>query len=148
VSAPGDGSALRILNATSGSPASQRATVVAATIASEHGGELFVVHVRPPVELRVVRLGPTTVSARWLDDPFSEAVLLEARQLAWENGIAARVGLIAGLAADGIVMAARQLDAALVVLGARGSARGRGLGATPARAKRSSPVPVLTVPDR
>ena len=144
--APGAGARLRILNAISHSPASQRATVVAAAIVSEHGGELFLVHVRAPVELRVVRLGPTRVSARWSDDPYSEPVLLAARRLAWENGVAARVGLIAGTPADGIVMAARQLDVDLVVLGAR-TARLTGwrYGVTQARVKRSSPVSVLTV---
>jgi len=60
--------------------------VVPAAIASERGGELFVVHVRAAFELRVVRLGPTTVSARWLDDPYSEPLLLAARRLAWEPG--------------------------------------------------------------
>jgi nucleotide-binding universal stress UspA family protein len=145
VSAPGAGR-LRILNATSGSPGSQRATVVAAVIASERGGDLFVVHVRPPVELRVVRLGPTSVSARWWDDPYSEPLLLEARRLAWENGVAARIGLIAGPPADGIVMAARQLDVDLVVLGARTSGlTGGRFAVTRARVKRSSSVSVLTV---
>jgi nucleotide-binding universal stress UspA family protein len=145
VSAPGDGSVLRILNATSASPASQRATVVAAAIASEHGGELFVVHVRPPVELRVVRLGPTSVSARWLDDPYSEPVLLGARRLAWEHAIGARVGLIAGPPADGIVMAARQMGAGLVVVGHASRSTGWRYGVTRTRVKRSSPVPLLTV---
>lgn len=73
----------------------------------------------------------------------SEVRLLAARRLAWENEIAVRVGLIAGPAADGIVMAARQLEAGLIVLGARASRPGPGLGVTRTRVKRSSPVPVL-----
>jgi nucleotide-binding universal stress UspA family protein len=75
--------------------------------------------------------------------PYAEPVLLAARRLAWENGIAAWVGLIAGPVADGIVIAALQLEAGLVVLGARASRPGCAL--TRERVKRSSPVPVLTV---
>jgi len=66
--------------------------------------------------------------------------------MAWENGIAAQVGLIARPAADGIVMAARQLEAGLVVIGARAwGPTGWRLGVTRTRVKRSSPVPVLAV---
>jgi nucleotide-binding universal stress UspA family protein len=115
----GTGSSTRIVNATSGSSASQRATAVAAAIAAERGDELVVVHVQPPRELRVARLGPTVVGPCWLDDPHPEPVLLQARRLAWANGISARVGLIAGVPADGIVLAARDLGAGLVVIGAR-----------------------------
>jgi nucleotide-binding universal stress UspA family protein len=102
-----------IVNATSGSPASQRATAVASAIAAEHGRELVVVHVLPPREVQVVRLGPTVARPCWLDDPYSKPVLLQARRLAWAHGIGARVGLIAGMPADGIVMAARELGAGL-----------------------------------
>jgi hypothetical protein len=70
---------VRTLNATSGSPASARATVVAAAIVSEHGGELLVVHVRPPLELRVLGLGPTTVPrAGWMIGIWSLVVLCGA----------------------------------------------------------------------
>lgn len=133
--------------ATSGSPASQRAVEVAAAIAAEHGDELVIVHVQPPGEVRVARLGPTVVSCCWLQDPYSEPVLLDARQLAWVNGAAARVGLIAGLPADGIVMAARQLDAGLVVIGARATRLPARL-AAPIRVRLATrcPVALLTVP--
>lgn len=73
-------------------------------------------------------------------------MLLAARWQAWENGVGARVGLIARPAADGIVMAAFQLEGGLVVLGARASRpTAWRYGVTRARVKRSSPVPVLIV---
>src|SRR5579875_3691179 len=90
----------RVLLAASGSAASQRAIVVGAAIVAEHGGQLIVVHVRPAVLMRVTRLGPTVASPCWLDDPFSDGVLLAARRLAWENGVLPRVGLLAGPVAD------------------------------------------------
>jgi nucleotide-binding universal stress UspA family protein len=135
-----------LLAAASGSTASERATEVAAAIAAEHGGELVIVHVQPPQEVRVARLGPTLVGCRWLDDPYSEPVLLQARRLAWANGCLARVGLIAGPPVDGIVMAARRLDAGLVVVGARATRLAGWLGApTRTRLAHRGPVPVLTV---
>ena len=137
-----NGARLRVLNAASGTLASQRATSVAATIAAERGGELVVVHVQPPRELRVVRLGPTVVRSCWLDDPYSEPVLLAARRLAWANGIMARIALLAGLPADGVVMAAGEFGAGLVVIGSRTA----WLPApTRARIQRACPVPVLAV---
>jgi len=137
----------RVVVATSGSPASQRAIEVAAAIAAEHSGELVILHVQPPRQVRVARLGPTVVGCCWSQDPYSERVLIDARRLACANGSPARVGLIAASPADGIVMAARQLDARQVVIGARTTRLPARLAApTRARLADGCPVPLLTVP--
>ena len=140
-------SRLTILSAASGSPASRRATEAAARLAADHGGELIVVHVRPPTQLRVLRLGLTIVEIGWLADPFLGPVLLDARRVAWAHGILARVGLISVLPAEGVLMAASELSPTLIVIGTRRSRLSARLAApTRARIQRRSPVPVLTVP--
>ena len=111
-----DASRLTILSAVSGSPASCRAVEVGASLTAENGGKLIVVHVTPPTQLRVVRLGPTTIGTGWLGDPYAEPILLDARRLAWAHGIMARVGLISGLPAEGVLMAARELRPTLIVI--------------------------------
>ncbi len=140
---------LRMLVATNGSPASQRATAVAAALVAECAGQLVVVHVLAALEVRVVRLGPTVESVSWSDDPFSDPVLLAARRLAWMSGVVARVALVAGPPADGIVIVARQISAGLIVMG-RGRAPGWRAGwlaaSTRARVERRAAVPVLAVP--
>lgn len=142
VDAVGGAARSRVLNAVSGSAASQRATIVAAALASEHAGELVIVHVRPPSEMRVVRLGPAVVRTRWLDDPFGEPVLLQARRLAWTSGVMPRIVLMDGRVTEGVAMAAREWGSSLVVIGWRA----RWLPATTrTRIQRSCPVPVLAV---
>ncbi len=137
----------RVLLATSGSAASRRATVVAVAIAGEHNGQLIVVHVRPPVLMRVTRLGPAVAPPGWLDDPMSDAVLLAARRLAWENGVLPRVGLLAGAVAKAVVLAARQLDVGLIVIGSRIARRPTRMSQSiHARVRRSGAAPVLAVP--
>ncbi len=90
-------SRLRILNAASETSATERSTAAAATIATERGGELFVVHVTHPAEVRVIRLGPMVIRTRRLDDPYCSPVLLRARRLAWGHGaLLARVVLMDG----------------------------------------------------
>ncbi len=98
-------------------------------------------------EIRLVRLGPTTVGTHWLRDPYAEPVLLDARRAAWAHGIAARLGLISGLPAEGLLMAAQEGKPTLIVIGARRSRLPARLAApTRARVQRCSPVPILTVP--
>ncbi len=143
----GDGRVrLRVLNASSGTPASRRSTAVAAAIAAERDGELFVVHVAVPAELRVTRLGPTVVRTRRLDDPFASSVLLEARRVAWAHGALARVVLMDGDPATGILASADDLRVDLIVIGARPSPPPTFMTArTRYRLQRDAAIPVLAV---
>jgi nucleotide-binding universal stress UspA family protein len=138
---------LRVLNASSGTRASERSTAVAAAIAAERVGELFVVHVAEPIKVRVTRLGPTLVRPRRLDDPFADPVLIRARRVASANGALARLVLMAGDPVEAILVAARDLRVDLIAIGAR-SVRMPPFMAAPTRHRlqRVAPVPVLAVP--
>lgn len=137
----------RILNATSGSPASASATAVSAAIASEHGAELIVVHVRAPAVMRVGRLAPTIVHNQRLRDPHASTVLAAARQAAWANGAFARVVLMSGEPAPAILSVAAELAVDLIVIGARPSHAPVVLAApTRYRIQRDARCPVRVVP--
>lgn len=109
----------RILNATSGTPASERSTVVAAALARKNGAELLVVHVAAPSRVRMARLGPIVSPIYYVRDPYSSAVLLHARRTAWQHGAAARVVLMEGEPVPAILAAVRDFRVSRLVLGAR-----------------------------
>ncbi|MEA2196425.1 MAG: Universal stress protein family [Solirubrobacteraceae bacterium] len=136
----------RVLNATSGSPASVSATAAAAVIASERDAELFVVHVRPPEAMRVGRLAPTIVRGQRLRDPHASVVLSAARQVAWANGAFARVMLMSGEPVPMILSLADELAVELIVIGASRSRWPAVLAArTRCRIQRDAPCPVRIV---
>lgn len=106
-----------VLLATSGSPASRRATAVAAGLASTFDAELVILHVVAPIQYRVGRLAPTLPITRRLDDPLTNAVLLDARRIAWAHSASTKTILVAGDAAHVIVTVAGELGADLLVIG-------------------------------
>ena len=134
-----------IVLATSGSPASLRATVFAAELAGDIGATLRIVHVVAPVEYRVGRLAPMRPVSRRLTDPFQSPVLRQARELAWRHGSAAILQLVAGDPPAAIIAAARGTHADLLVIGARPQARWRG---APTRrwVQAHAPCQVFTAP--
>jgi nucleotide-binding universal stress UspA family protein len=136
----------RILNATSGSPASAGATAAAALLANERDAELVVVHVRAPEVMRCGRLAPTIVHNRLVRDPHASRVLSAARQVAWANGAFARVMLMSGEPVSAILSLAAELAVDLIVIGARPS-RAPALLAGPTRYRiaRDAPCPVRVV---
>ncbi|MDQ6925858.1 MAG: universal stress protein [Candidatus Eremiobacteraeota bacterium] len=136
----------RILNATSGSPASASATAAAALLANERDAELVVVHVGAPEVMRVSRLGPTIVHSQRERDPHASPVLSAARQVAWANGAFARVILISGEPAPAILSLAVELAVDLIVIGARPS-RAPALLVDPTRYRivRAAPRPVRVI---
>lgn len=107
----------RVLVAVSGSVAFRQATAVAANLASTFEAQLMILHVAAPVEYRVGRLAPTLPITQRFDDPLANPVLLEARRLAWARGANAKAILVAGDPAPAIVAIARELGAALLVIG-------------------------------
>lgn len=106
-----------ILLATSGSPASLRATVFAARLTAACDATLRIIHVLAPIEYRVGRLAPMRAVPRKLTDPFQSPVLRQAREVAWRNGAAATLALLAGDPAPEIVNAAAEMNADIIVIG-------------------------------
>jgi nucleotide-binding universal stress UspA family protein len=135
-----------LIAAVSGSVASRRATAVAADLANTFDARLTILHVIPPLQYRVGRLAPTLPLTQRLDDPLSDPVLLDARQIAWARGVTPRAILIAGDPGPVIVTVAGDLDADLLVIGTR---RWRRPGRLAARRRRwvhaHAPCPVLAV---
>ena len=136
----------RVLVAASGSVASRQATAVAANLASTFEAQLVILHVVPPVEYRVGRLAPTLPITRHLDDPLANPVLLEARRIAWARGASVKAILVAGDPAPAIVAIARELGAALLVVGKTHRLMPSALAAkTRAWVGNRAPCPVLPV---
>jgi nucleotide-binding universal stress UspA family protein len=132
--------------AVSGSDASRRATAVAAELASTFDARLAILHVVPPLKYRIGRLAPTLPVSQRLDDPLSNPVLLQARQIAWAHGVSPRTILIAGDPDPVIVTVAGELRADLLVIGIKRRLLPGGLAARQRRWLRAhSPCPVLEV---
>jgi nucleotide-binding universal stress UspA family protein len=102
-----------------GSKASGRAVETAAGLAGAFVAELVIAHVLPAVEYRVARLATPLLLTRKVDDPHDDAPLQEARRVAWERSVAAKLSLLSGDPAPTIVALADELDVKLVVLRAR-----------------------------
>jgi nucleotide-binding universal stress UspA family protein len=136
-----------IVLATSGSRASIEATVFAAELAAALTASLRIVHVISPTEYRVGAFAPMRAVPRRLTDPFENAVLCQARELAWRHGTAATLQLVAGDPPQAIVAAATDAHADLLVIGARRSTRPR---AAPTRRwiEAHAPCQVLTTSAR
>jgi nucleotide-binding universal stress UspA family protein len=108
----------QILVATDGSPAAREAVALGIELAVEHGGDITFLRVLA-TDYTATRMGPVRPAARRLgkgDDP----ALNEARALAEERGLDARVVRVAGEPATAIAAYADELDADLLVLGSRG----------------------------
>jgi nucleotide-binding universal stress UspA family protein len=108
-----------LIVAASGSDASRRAVAVAADLANTFDARLTILHVLPPLRYRVGRLAPTLPVTERLDDPLSNQLLLDARQVAWARGVSARAILIAGDPGHVIVTVAGDLRADLLVIGTK-----------------------------
>jgi len=136
----------RVLLATSGSAASRRASAVAADLASTFDAELVILHVLAPIEYRIGRLAPTLPITRRLDDPLTNAVLLDARRVAWARSARTKTILVAGDAARVIVTVAGELGADLLVIGSNPHRIASTLSARTRRWVHShAPCPVLPV---
>ena len=135
-----------LLVAVSGSDASRRAAAVAADLANTFDARLAILHVVPPLEYRIGRLAPTLPITQRLDDPLGSPVLLDARQIAWAGGVSASTILIAGDPGRVILTLAGDLEADLLVIGAKPRLVPGGLVARRRRWLRAhAPCPVLEV---
>jgi nucleotide-binding universal stress UspA family protein len=109
----------QILVATDGSPAARQAVELGIDLAVEHGGDITFLRVLA-TDYTATRMGPIRPAARRLGGEADDAALHEARALAEERGIDARVARVAGDPAKAIAAFADELDADLLVLGSRG----------------------------
>ncbi len=110
----------RILIATDGSPAAAEAVEMGLELAAEQGAEVTVLHVLPPSDWRVARLGPARPIPHRLEVTEDDTALHEAAAKAKEHGVAFTLELVSGDAADEIVARAEAMNADLIVVGSRG----------------------------
>jgi nucleotide-binding universal stress UspA family protein len=111
----------RILVATDGSPAAMEAVAFGVELAAEHESELFFVHVVPALDV-VPAYGFGALSAASPHEPsqHDRTLLVEAADVAAEQGIVATTVLLRGDTVDEIVAYADSHDVDLIVVGSRG----------------------------
>jgi nucleotide-binding universal stress UspA family protein len=109
----------QILVATDGSPAAREAVELGIDLAVERGGDITFLRVLA-TDYTATRMGPIRPAARPLGGQGDDPALNEARALAEERGIDARVARVAGEPAKAIAAFADELDADLLILGSRG----------------------------
>ncbi len=109
----------QILVATDGSPAAREAVELGIDLAADHGGMITFLRV-VPTDWTATRMGPVRPAVRRLGGEREDAALNEARALAEERGVAARLVRLVGEPARAIAAYSDDLDADLVVLGSRG----------------------------
>jgi universal stress protein A len=140
----------RIVCATDFSDTAEAAWELAGELARTHRAELVLVHVF--VELPVYsEVAVATVQRVWEEQRlWAEQQLAERVEAAAARGLAARYLLRTGTAPDGIVQAAADERADLVVVGTHGRSGIERLviGSVAERVVRIAPCPVLTVKPR
>jgi nucleotide-binding universal stress UspA family protein len=111
----------RILVATDGSPAAMEAVAFGVELAAEHESELLFVHVVPGLDV-VPAYGFGALSAALPHEPteHDRTLLVEAADVAADQGIVATTVLLRGDTVDEIVAFADSHDVDLIVVGSRG----------------------------
>lgn len=138
----------RILAATDFSPAGRRAVDVAARWALRVGAQLRIIHVAPPKGWLGGLWGLDSGAGRTIDWHAASALKEVAKQADPQRTLELSTGVLHGAAANSIARAARDYDADLIVVGARGerdAAGERGLGGTSAKLLARAPAPLLLV---
>lgn len=138
----------RVLAATDFSPAGQRAVDAAAHWARRARAQLRVVHVTPPKRWLGGLWGVDSATAKTIEWHAANALKEVAKHADPDRTIELSTGVLPGAAAESIARAARDYEADLIVVGARGErdASGeRGLGGTSAKLLATAPAPLLLV---
>ena len=138
----------RILAATDFSPAGQRAVDAAAHWARRARAQLRIVHVTPPKRWLGALWGVDAATGESIEWHAASALKEVAKHADPERKIELSTGVMPGGAAKSIVRAAREYEADMIVVGARGErdADGeRGLGGTSAKLLAGAPAPLLLV---
>ena len=139
----------KVIWATDGSDAADRALEVAAQLAAEAGGEVLAVHC---VEITMPGKGGGRMPVLADEDEVEAKIAKQVKQLA-ERGVPAHMQLIradVGNAAHAIAKIAKEHNAGVIVVGTRGRGPIAGLllGSVTQRLLHTAPCPVLAVPVR
>lgn len=73
--------------AIDGSTTACAALLAAGALAAAYDAQLTAVHVLPPTEFRIARVGPVRPIQAQRPEPFEDQVLLDARDLAWPTAV-------------------------------------------------------------
>lgn len=135
----------RILAATDGSPASQRAVAEAARLAKANSGRLILLYVANTAAPEASAKFWENVRQAFLEE--GRAVLEEAEKVADEAGVPLKTRLEEGYPSERIVEVARVEDADLIVVGCRGRSKlaKMFLGSVASRVIAAASCPVLVV---
>jgi nucleotide-binding universal stress UspA family protein len=110
----------KILIATDGSPSAYEATDMGLELAAEHHAEVTFIHVLPPDEFIVGRVGPGRPIPHHVDMDESETALREAAEAAEKAEVSYSLERVSGDTVDEIIAVAEALQVDLIVLGSRG----------------------------
>jgi nucleotide-binding universal stress UspA family protein len=138
----------RILAATDFSPAGQRAVNEAAHWARQMHAHLRIVHVTPPNRWLPGLWGAEAANIRAIQQHAANALKKVADQADPQKTLELSTGVLSGGAASSIARAARDFEADLIVVGARGerdAGRERGLAGTSSKLLAGAPAPLLLV---
>jgi nucleotide-binding universal stress UspA family protein len=138
----------RVLAATDFSRAGQRAMHAAAAYARKAGAQLRIVHVTPPKSWLGDAWGLESPAADAIQRHAADALKRAAESVDPDRALELSTGVLSGPAARSIRRAARDFEADLVVVGARGEhdAGGEpGLGGTSAKLLAAAEMPLLLV---
>jgi nucleotide-binding universal stress UspA family protein len=138
----------RVLVATDFSQAGQRAVDVAAEWAQQARAQLQIVHVAPPQRWLRGLWGLGSSAGDSIESHAAEALKEVAKRVDPQRNIELSTGVLTGTATRSIAREARDYQADLIVVGARGerdAAGERGLGGTSTKLLAAAHVPLLLV---
>jgi universal stress protein E len=139
----------RILVATDFSPAGHQALQTAALWARREKAALRIVHVAPPKRWVGGLWGADAATVRHVHQHAAAALQRTAERIDPDRQLELSTGLLSGSASREIARAAREFNADLLVIGARGehesAFRGEALGDTTTKLVGSTPLPLLVV---
>jgi len=119
----------KIIAGTDFSRAAANAVARAALLAAEHGAELLIIHVAPPLSKASLERLDFENSIGLEPDPFIKRGLCDAEKMALSLGAKVTCAVENGAAAVVLAKAAMRVDADVVVVGARGEGPSGNFGA-------------------
>ncbi len=136
----------KILVAYDGSPGARRALMAAIELADQSDAELHCISVEEKLPYYAATLGEVEESKAERDAYF-EKLVQEARRMAWDHGIELHSKVVPGHEVETVIMAARDGNFDLMVIGFVGHSNvfGRVMGSTTQNLSRLSPCSVLIV---
>ena len=136
----------KILVAYDGSPGARRALMAGIELADQSDAELHCISVEEKLPYYAATLGEVE-EAKAERDAYFEKLVQEARRMAWDHGIELHSKVVPGHEVETVIMAARDGNFDLLVIGFVGHSNvfGRVMGSTTQNLSRLSPCSVLIV---